>query len=100
MAFEATHRNGVAAKVSLPSPVFPRAPRATDMARNLREGIGVSRVAAMGRAQAYFDDGSFIADLGRRVAIPSSSQESSRADACLDYLRDEIAPALALLGCT
>src|SRR5262245_18734206 len=60
----------------------------------------MSRVAAIGRAQAYFDDGGFVADLGRRVAIPSSSQEPSRADACLAYLRDEIAPALALLGFT
>src|SRR5262245_55050282 len=64
------------------------------------EGRSVSRVAAIGRAQAYFDDGSFVADLGRRVAIPSSSQESGRADACLAYIRDEIAPALALLGFT
>jgi hypothetical protein len=60
----------------------------------------MSRVAAMGRAQAYFDDGGFVADLGRRVAIESSSQEPSRANACLAYLRDEIAPALALLGFT
>src|SRR5262245_33946534 len=60
----------------------------------------MSRVAAIGRAQAYFDDGSFVADLGRRVAIPSSSQDPSRAEALLAYLRDEIAPALALLGFT
>jgi hypothetical protein len=41
----------------------------------------MSRVAAIGRAQAYFDGGSFVADLGRRVSIPSSSQEPGRTDA-------------------
>jgi acetylornithine deacetylase/succinyl-diaminopimelate desuccinylase-like protein len=60
----------------------------------------MSRDAAIGRAQAYFDDGTFVADLRRRVAIPSSSQEPSRAEALHSYLRDEITPALASLGFT
>ena len=50
----------------------------------------MSRDAAIVRAQAYFDDGSFVSDLRRRVAIPSSSQEPGRAEALLTYLRDEI----------
>jgi acetylornithine deacetylase/succinyl-diaminopimelate desuccinylase-like protein len=59
-----------------------------------------SRAAAIARAHAYFDDGSFLADLRRRVAIPSSSQEPGRAGALRAYLNDEIAPTLAPLGFT
>jgi acetylornithine deacetylase/succinyl-diaminopimelate desuccinylase-like protein len=60
----------------------------------------MSRAAVIGRAQAHFDDGNFVVDLRRRVAIPSSSQEPSRAEALHSYLRDEIAPALTPLGFT
>src|SRR5689334_10231959 len=60
----------------------------------------MSRAAALKRAHAHFDDGTFLADLRRRVAIPSSSQEPDRAEALRAYLTDEIAPALAPLGCT
>src|SRR5262249_17125306 len=60
----------------------------------------MSRAAAIKRAQAYFDDGGFLADLRRRVAIPSSSQEPGRAEALHAYLQDDIVPALAALGCT
>jgi hypothetical protein len=41
----------------------------------------MSRSNAIAEAHAYFDDGRFLADLGRRVAIPSSSQEPERAEA-------------------
>lgn len=58
----------------------------------------MSRAAAIARAHAYFDDGSFLADLRRRVAIPSSSQEPERAAALRAYLDDEIVPALTPLG--
>jgi acetylornithine deacetylase/succinyl-diaminopimelate desuccinylase-like protein len=58
----------------------------------------MTRASAIARAHAYFDDGRFVDDLRRRVAIPSSSQEPERDDALLAYLRDEIAPALAPLG--
>jgi acetylornithine deacetylase/succinyl-diaminopimelate desuccinylase-like protein len=57
-----------------------------------------SRAAAIARAHAYFDDGAFVDDLRRRVAIPSSSQEPERVAALAAYLRDEIAPTLAPLG--
>src|SRR5262245_42255207 len=59
-----------------------------------------SRAAAIDRAHAYFDEGTFLADLRRRIAIPSSSQEPERAEALHAYLKDEIVPALAPLGCT
>jgi acetylornithine deacetylase/succinyl-diaminopimelate desuccinylase-like protein len=58
----------------------------------------MSRDGAIARAQAYFDDGRFLADLTRRVAIPSSSQEAERAAALATYLTDEIVPALTRLG--
>src|SRR5258708_900470 len=57
-----------------------------------------SRTAAVVRAHAYFDSGDFVADVRRRVAIPSSSQEPNRSAALWDYLRDEMVPALAPLG--
>jgi acetylornithine deacetylase/succinyl-diaminopimelate desuccinylase-like protein len=60
----------------------------------------MSRADAIARAHAYFDDGGFLADLTRRVAIPSSSQEPERASALRSYLVDEIVPTLAPLGFT
>src|SRR5262245_2838185 len=60
----------------------------------------MSRASAIARAHAHFDDGSFLADLTRRVAIPSSSQEPERAAALRAYLEDEMVPALAPLGFT
>jgi acetylornithine deacetylase/succinyl-diaminopimelate desuccinylase-like protein len=60
----------------------------------------MSRPKAISRAYAYFDDGGFLADLTRRVAIPSSSQEPERANALRSYLVDEIVPTLARLGFT
>ncbi len=57
-----------------------------------------SRTAAVARAHAYFDSGDFVADLRRRVAIPSASQEPNRTEALRAYLRDEMAPSLAPLG--
>jgi acetylornithine deacetylase/succinyl-diaminopimelate desuccinylase-like protein len=58
----------------------------------------MSRANAIARAHAYFDNGGFLADLTRRVAIPSSSQEPERANALRSYLVDEIVPTLAQLG--
>src|ERR1700684_597716 len=60
----------------------------------------MSRANAIARAHAYFDDGGFLADLTRRVAIPSSSQEPERARALRFYLIDEIVPPLTPLGFT
>jgi len=58
----------------------------------------MSRANAISRAEAYFDDGGFLADLTRRVAIPSSSQEPERAAALRAYLDNEIVPTLKPLG--
>ena len=59
----------------------------------------MSRAAAIARAYAYFDSGQFLADLTRRVAIPSTSQEPERAAALRGYL-DEIVASLGPLGFT
>ena len=39
----------------------------------------MSRAGAIARAERYFDSGAFKADLARRVAIPSESQNPERA---------------------
>src|SRR5579862_6347757 len=58
----------------------------------------MTRAAAIAAAARYFDDGSFLADLARRVAIPTESQVEERLPVLHGYLKDEIAPSLARLG--
>ena len=60
----------------------------------------MTRVDVLTHAAEYFDSGQFLADLRRRVAIPTESQDPSRAPELRAYLADEMAPALHLLGCT
>src|SRR5882672_9640579 len=58
----------------------------------------MTRAAAVARAEAYFDSGTFKADLARRVAIPTESQNPERKQDLARYLSSEIAPALEQLG--
>src|SRR6186713_1194396 len=58
----------------------------------------MTRAAAIAAAERYFDEGGFVADLGRRVAIPTESQVEERAPVLRAYLADEIAPSFARLG--
>ncbi len=58
----------------------------------------MSRAAAISRAAAYFDDGAFKADLTRRVAIPTESQNPERTADLGRYLETEMRPALEALG--
>jgi acetylornithine deacetylase/succinyl-diaminopimelate desuccinylase-like protein len=58
----------------------------------------MSRDAAIAHALAYFDQGGFKADLARRVAIPSESQNPDRVAELRSYLEDELVPAFAALG--
>lgn len=58
----------------------------------------MTRDGAIARAAAYFDEGGFVRDLARRVAIPTESQTGTRSAELRSYLEDEIAPALAALG--
>jgi acetylornithine deacetylase/succinyl-diaminopimelate desuccinylase-like protein len=58
----------------------------------------MTRAAAIAAAERYFDRGGFIADLSRRVAIPTESQVEERLPVLRSYLVDEIAPSFAKLG--
>ncbi|HWD59381.1 MAG TPA: M20 peptidase family dipeptidase, partial [Stellaceae bacterium] len=58
----------------------------------------MSRAAAIAASQTYFDEGGFVADLARRVAIPTESQVEGSLPVLQSYLGDEIAPTLARLG--
>ena len=56
------------------------------------------RAAALAEATAALDSGSFLADLARRVAIPSESQNPARAGELRRYLEAEMRPSLERLG--
>src|SRR5437660_10488536 len=60
----------------------------------------MTRAAAISRAEAYFDSGAFKADLSRRVAIATESQNPERKGELWHYLSSEIVPALEKLGFT
>ena len=60
----------------------------------------MSRDAAIARAADYFDSGGCKADLARRVAIPTESQNPDRAGDLARYVEAEMRPALAALGFT
>ncbi len=59
-----------------------------------------TRAAAIALAGAHFDDGGFVRDLARRVAIRTESQDPASAPALRAYVADEMAPSLAALGFT
>jgi acetylornithine deacetylase/succinyl-diaminopimelate desuccinylase-like protein len=56
------------------------------------------RARALADADRWFDGGGLFTELARRVAMPTESQDPSRAPVLDAYLRDEIAPALHALG--
>jgi acetylornithine deacetylase/succinyl-diaminopimelate desuccinylase-like protein len=58
----------------------------------------MNRENAIARAHRYFDDGGFQADLARRIAIPSTSQDPDHAEALRNYLSDELVSSLDALG--
>ncbi len=58
----------------------------------------MTRAASIALAQAYFDTKTFHADLARRVAIPTESQNPDRAAELNQYLQGELTPSLEALG--
>jgi acetylornithine deacetylase/succinyl-diaminopimelate desuccinylase-like protein len=60
----------------------------------------MSRSAAIAAVEKYFDAGGFIADLSRRVAIPTESQNPARARELQAYLDTEMSESLARMGMT
>ncbi|MCB1995354.1 MAG: M20/M25/M40 family metallo-hydrolase, partial [Rhodoferax sp.] len=59
-----------------------------------------ARDTLLATAAAYLDEGRFEADLARRVAIRSASQEADAGPALQAYLADELVPTLTALGFT
>ncbi|MEZ5219261.1 MAG: hypothetical protein R2715_22370 [Ilumatobacteraceae bacterium] len=57
-----------------------------------------TRASALARIERHFDRGEFLADLARRVAIPTASQEPGSAVVMERYFRNEIGPVLDRLG--
>jgi acetylornithine deacetylase/succinyl-diaminopimelate desuccinylase-like protein len=58
----------------------------------------MSRERAIARATDYFDSGAFKADLARRIAIPSESQNPDRTGELKRYIDDEMRPCLQRIG--
>jgi acetylornithine deacetylase/succinyl-diaminopimelate desuccinylase-like protein len=58
----------------------------------------MSRDRAVAWAAEYFDSGRFFADLSRRVAIPTESQNPACEAPLAAYLDDEMTPALEAMG--
>jgi acetylornithine deacetylase/succinyl-diaminopimelate desuccinylase-like protein len=56
------------------------------------------REKVIAAAERYFDEGRFLADLARRVAIPTESQNPARAATLEAYLKDEMAESLQRMG--
>jgi acetylornithine deacetylase/succinyl-diaminopimelate desuccinylase-like protein len=59
----------------------------------------MSRDAAITETTRYFDTGGFAADLARRIAIPTESQNPDRGRELRAYLEAEMQPSLEALGC-
>jgi len=60
----------------------------------------MSRQQAIASAEKYFDSKAFHADLARRVAIPTESQNPDRGGELNGYLAHELSPSLEKLGFT
>jgi acetylornithine deacetylase/succinyl-diaminopimelate desuccinylase-like protein len=58
----------------------------------------MSRERAIAHAERHFDEGGFFADLARRVAIPTESQNPERQAELERYLRAEMQPSFERLG--
>jgi len=58
----------------------------------------MSRDRAIAHAERYFDEGGFFADLARRVAIPTESQNPDRVADLARYLSAEMQPSFERLG--
>src|SRR3954449_3972533 len=57
----------------------------------------MTRTDAIARARQQLHSGEFIAELDRRIAYPTESQNPERRDALRSYLEQELQPAFAQL---
>ena len=60
----------------------------------------MTRAESIDRISQYFQSGGFMAELGRRVAFPTESQNPGRAEVLRAYLEADLKPTLAELGFT
>src|SRR5215471_9118886 len=60
----------------------------------------MTRADAIDRVRQYFHSGSFLAELGRRVAYRTESQNGGRPTELRAYLEEDMQPALAALDFT
>jgi acetylornithine deacetylase/succinyl-diaminopimelate desuccinylase-like protein len=58
----------------------------------------MSRELAIARSQTYFDNGGLLAELSRRVACRSESQQPASSEPLHAYLDEELTPSLLALG--
>lgn len=58
----------------------------------------MTRATAIANAEAHFDDGRFLEDLTRRVAIRTESPDPERRGELYRYLSDELTPTLTVFG--
>jgi acetylornithine deacetylase/succinyl-diaminopimelate desuccinylase-like protein len=58
----------------------------------------MTRSSAIDGALAYFDSGAFLADLARRIAVPTESGVAERRQELFAYLEEEMVPAASRLG--
>ncbi len=73
----------------------------TTMAKTTTGNTSGSRAGAVGRAEAYLDEGRFETDLARRVAIRTESQALPASRGELDrYVSAEMIPSFEKLGFT
>src|SRR5229473_5932791 len=57
----------------------------------------MTRTDAIARARQHLHSGDFLAELDRRVAYPTESQNPERSDTLRAYLEDELTPAFSRL---
>jgi hypothetical protein len=62
--------------------------------------IAVSRDEAISRVRQHFQSGGFLAELDRRIAFPTESQNGGQPAALRAYLEDELRPAFSELNFT
>lgn len=58
----------------------------------------MTRAQAITQVESYFDDGGFLADLSRRVAVRTESQNPNSMQILYGYLTDEMQPVLERMG--
>ena len=60
----------------------------------------MTRTDSIERINRYFHSGEFLAELGRRVAYPTESQNAGREEVLRGYLEEGLKPMLSELGFT